>query len=39
VGYVVVDVDGIIEPGMGVRRDLEAIEGTIRSRFLNCEEK
>ncbi|SOD92001.1 phosphoglycerate dehydrogenase [Caenispirillum bisanense] len=38
VGYVVVDVDGMIEPGMGVRRELEEIEGTIRSRFLQCEE-
>lgn len=36
---MVVDVDANIEPGMGVRRDLEAIEGTIRSRFLNCEER
>lgn len=35
IGYVVVDVDGILEPGHGVREDLAAIEGTIRVRFLN----
>lgn len=36
-GYVVVDVDAMIEPGMGIRRELEAIDGTIRTRFLNCD--
>lgn len=34
IGYVVVDVDAALEVGMGVRRALEAIEGTIRVRFL-----
>ncbi|CCQ73336.1 phosphoglycerate dehydrogenase [Magnetospira sp. QH-2] len=34
VGYVVVDISGDIEAGMGVRKGLEAIEGTIRTRFL-----
>ena len=34
IGYVVVDVDSDIAPGMGFRRRLEAIEGTIRVRFL-----
>lgn len=34
IGYVVTDVIGDLEVGMGVRRDLEAIEGTLRSRFL-----
>lgn len=34
IGYVVTDVIGDIEVGMGIRRDLEAIEGTVRSRFL-----
>lgn len=33
-GYVVVDVDSQIEPGQGVRKALEAIEGTLRVRFL-----
>jgi len=33
-GYVVVDVEADIQPGMGFRRKLEAIEGTIRVRFL-----
>jgi D-3-phosphoglycerate dehydrogenase len=33
-GYVVVDVCGDIQEGMGVRRELEAIDGTIRVRFL-----
>jgi len=35
VGYVVVDVDAPIEAGMGIRRALEAIPGTIRVRFLS----
>ncbi len=34
IGYVVVDVDSDIQPGMGFRRQLEAIDGTIRVRFL-----
>jgi D-3-phosphoglycerate dehydrogenase / 2-oxoglutarate reductase len=34
IGYVVTDVRGEVEIGMGIRRDLEAIEGTLRSRFL-----
>ncbi len=34
VGYVVTDVIGNLEVGMGIRRDLAAIEGTIRTRFL-----
>jgi len=33
-GYVVVDVEQALEEGLGVRHDLEAINGTIRSRFL-----
>ena len=33
IGYVVVDVDGILEQAAG--EDLAAIEGTIRVRFLN----
>jgi D-3-phosphoglycerate dehydrogenase len=33
-GYVVVDVEADIKPGQGVRRQLEAIDGTIRVRFL-----
>lgn len=35
IGYVVVDVDGKLEPGHGVRKDLAAIDGTIKVRFLN----
>jgi D-3-phosphoglycerate dehydrogenase / 2-oxoglutarate reductase len=34
VGYVVVDVAGDLKAGQGVRQDLAAIEGTIRTRFL-----
>ncbi len=34
VGYVVVDVDADLQAGMGIRRELAAIEGTIRTRFL-----
>ncbi|MGD8322286.1 MAG: phosphoglycerate dehydrogenase [Gemmatimonadota bacterium] len=34
VGYVVVDVDGDLDGGVEVRRELESIEGTVRSRFL-----
>ncbi len=34
VGYMVSDIDGRLEEGRGIRRELEAIEGTIRSRFL-----
>jgi len=34
IGYVVVDVDGEVESGLGIRKDLSAIEGTIRARFL-----
>ncbi|MEM8784504.1 MAG: phosphoglycerate dehydrogenase [Pseudomonadota bacterium] len=34
IGYVVVDVDAPIEQGMGIRRALEAIDGTVRVRFL-----
>ncbi len=34
VGYVVTDVDGMLEAGHGIRRDLAAIPGTIRTRFL-----
>ena len=34
VGYMVSDIDGRLEEGQGIRRALEAIEGTIRTRFL-----
>lgn len=34
VGYVVTDATGDLEVGMGIRRDLLAIDGTIRTRFL-----
>jgi D-3-phosphoglycerate dehydrogenase len=34
IGYVVTDVTGRVQVGMGIRKDLEAIEGTVRSRFL-----
>ncbi|QLH38744.1 MAG: phosphoglycerate dehydrogenase [Defluviicoccus sp.] len=34
VGYMVSDIDGMLEEGHGIRRDLEAIEGTLRVRFL-----
>lgn len=33
-GYVVVDVDAPIEAGMGIRKALAAIDGTVRVRFL-----
>ncbi len=34
IGYVVTDVLGNVDAGMGIRRELEAIEGTLRTRFL-----
>ena len=34
VGYVVTDILGDVDVGMGIRRDLQAIEGTVRTRFL-----
>jgi D-3-phosphoglycerate dehydrogenase len=34
VGYAVTDIAAAIEEGMGIRRALSAIEGTIRVRFL-----
>ncbi|SDD82540.1 phosphoglycerate dehydrogenase [Rhodospira trueperi] len=34
IGYVVVDVDQEIEAGMGIRKALAAIPGTVRTRFL-----
>lgn len=34
VGYVVVEVDEEIQPGLGIRKELEAIDGTLRVRFL-----
>ncbi len=34
IGYVVTDVIGNLEIGMGIRRDLAGIEGTVRARFL-----
>ncbi len=34
VGYVVVEVDEEIKPGLGIRKELEAIDGTLRVRFL-----
>ncbi|MCB2106868.1 MAG: phosphoglycerate dehydrogenase [Rhodobacteraceae bacterium] len=34
IGYVVTDVLGRVEVGMGIRKDLAAIEGTLRTRFL-----
>jgi D-3-phosphoglycerate dehydrogenase len=34
IGYVVTDVIGRVEAGMGVRKDLAAIPGTVRTRFL-----
>ena len=34
VGYVVVEVDEEIKPGLGVRKELANIEGTLRVRFL-----
>jgi len=34
VGYMVSDIDGQLDEGQGIRRALEAIDGTIRTRFL-----
>lgn len=34
IGYVVTDVLGKVDIGMGIRRELAAIEGTVRSRVL-----
>jgi D-3-phosphoglycerate dehydrogenase len=34
IGYVVTDVVGRVEAGMGIRKDLAAIPGTLRTRFL-----
>lgn len=34
IGYVVTDVKGRVVVGMGIRKDLAAIEGTVRTRFL-----
>jgi D-3-phosphoglycerate dehydrogenase len=34
IGYVVSDIDAVLDEGMGIRRDLAAIDGTIRVRFL-----
>lgn len=34
IGYVVTDVLGRVKVGMGIRKDLAAIEGTVRTRFL-----
>ena len=34
IGYVVTDVVGRVKVGMGIRRELEAIPGTLRTRFL-----
>jgi D-3-phosphoglycerate dehydrogenase len=34
VGYVVSDIAGELSEGLGIRRDLAAIDGTIRVRFL-----
>jgi D-3-phosphoglycerate dehydrogenase len=34
IGYVVTDVLGDLDVGMGIRKDLEGIEGTLKSRFL-----
>jgi D-3-phosphoglycerate dehydrogenase len=34
IGYVVTDVKGRVAVGMGIRKDLAAIEGTVRTRFL-----
>lgn len=35
IGYVVTDVLGRVEVGMGIRKDLAAIPGTLRTRFLH----
>ena len=34
IGYVVTDVIGRVQVGMGIRKDLAAIPGTVRTRFL-----
>jgi D-3-phosphoglycerate dehydrogenase / 2-oxoglutarate reductase len=34
VGYMVSDIDGALPEGQGIRRDLEAIDGAVRVRFL-----
>jgi len=34
IGYVVTDVIGRVQVGMGIRKDLAAISGTVRTRFL-----
>jgi len=34
IGYVVTDIDGRLEAGTGIRRDLAAVPGTLRVRFL-----
>lgn len=34
VGYVVSDIDGALAEGLGIRRALEEVDGTIRVRFL-----
>lgn len=34
VGYVVVDIKETVEEGQGIRRELAAVDGTIRTRFL-----
>ena len=34
IGYVVTDVIGRVKVGMGIRQDLSAVPGTVRTRFL-----
>ena len=34
IGYVVTDVTGRVDVGMGIRKELAAIPGTVRTRFL-----
>ena len=34
IGYVVVDIDDHIDDGAEIQRELKAIEGTVRVRFL-----
>jgi D-3-phosphoglycerate dehydrogenase len=34
IGYVVTDVIGRVKVGMGIRKDLAAVPGTVRTRFL-----
>jgi D-3-phosphoglycerate dehydrogenase / 2-oxoglutarate reductase len=34
IGYVVTDVIGRVQVGMGIRKDLAAVDGTVRTRFL-----